>query len=221
MNKLNGIILKVQTYRETSRLLQTFTEKGRITLLARGAERLNSNDRILAQYLTHIKFEYNEFKDFLTLKNGEIINDFANIKNDFAKTKGASIILEILDKATLGELKNEDIFELAIKALNYQDILVSALSFSLKMVYYLGYGINFKGDGRKIKGVNIKYGRIIYEEEKIEVDLNYNETIDLLKLTYTKIEDLEAFDNSFINKSKTFIKEYYAYHLNIIIKSLN
>ena len=118
-------------------------------------------------------------------------------------------------------MKNEDIFELAIKALNYQDILVSALSFALKMVYYLGYGIDFKGDGRKIKGINLKYGRIIYDEENISIDLNYNETIDLLKLTYTKIENLEAFDTDFINKCRTFIKEYYAYHLNIIIKALN
>ena len=221
MNRLKGLIFKTQSYRESSRLLQTYTEFGKITLMARGAERINSNDRILSQYLTEIEFSYTTFKDFMTLKEARLINDYKEIKSDFFKTKAASLILEILDKTTLGSDNHAAIYQLAISSLNFSNLKISSYSFALKILYYLGYGIDLKGDGRKIKGVNLELGRIIYEEENYPVFLNYYETIELLKITYSKIENLETFSNEFIAKLKVFINKYYQYHLNVNIKALN
>lgn len=220
MNKLEGLIFKTQTYRETSRLLQTYTPLGRVTLLANGAEKVSNKDRILSQYLTYIEFEYNEFKDFMTLKNAKIIDSFTKIKTDFNKVKEISLILEIIDKAIIGNENHEIIFKLALDAIKYSNAKVSSLSFALKILYYLGYGIDLKGDGRKIKGININLGSLVYEGENKYVYLNYEETIDLLKLTYTKIEELNDFTLETINKIKEFIRLYYEYHLNIKLNAL-
>ncbi|HHW79440.1 MAG TPA: DNA repair protein RecO [Acholeplasmataceae bacterium] len=220
MNKITGLILKTQTYRETSRLLQTYTPLGKITLNAKGAEKINNKDRILSQYLTYIEFEYTEFKEFMTLKNAVIIDSYQKTKSNFQTVKYASLILEILERVTLGSEDHETIFNLAIEALNYQNIKISSLSFSLKMLYYLGYGIDLKGDGRKIKGVSINLGRLIYEEESYQTFLNYEQTIKLLKLTYTKINNLDDFDDIIIKTLKEFISKYYEYHLNIKLNAL-
>lgn len=221
MNKLKGLILKTQTYRESSRLLQTYTEKGKITLMARGAERLNSNDRILAQYLTEIEFGYTNFKDFMTLKQAKLLNDYDSIKTDYHKVKDASLILEIITRTAFGDENHQAIYNLAIESLNYHNIKVSSYSFALKILYYLGFGIALKGDGRIIKGVNIEQGRIVYEDELESVILNLDEAVQLLQITYTKTNELKEFDNNFLEKLKIFIKKYYEYHLNISLKALN
>lgn len=220
MNDLEGIIFKTQSYTESSRLLHTYTPKGKTTLLAKGAQRITSNDRILAQYLTQISFKYTKFRGFMPLYYGKIINDYSIIKKNYNDTKYASLILEILDKTTFADENHQKIYLLAISSLNYKDIEVSSLSFAIKMLYALGFGINLKGDGKKVKGVNISLGSIVYETEDDSVDLSYENTIELLKLTYLKTEELEKFDNDFLKTIKKFIYLYYGYHLNIKLKAL-
>lgn len=220
MNDLEGIIFKTQSYTESSRLLHTYTKKGKTALLARGAQNMNNKDRILAQYLTRISFKYTKFRGFMPLYNGVIINDYNDIKSDYNKVKEASLILELLDKTTFADEDHEKIYVNAIKALNHKDILTSSLSFAVKLLYYLGFGINLKGDGRKVKGINISLGSIVYSEENETVDLSYNDTVLLLKLTYTDIDNLESFDKEFLTNIKKFLYLYYGYHLNIKIKAL-
>ena len=77
---MEGIVYKVQSYLESSKLLFTYTPKGKITLIAKGAQKLNSNDRILGQYLNHISFEEMPGKEMYTLKSAKLIHDFAHIK---------------------------------------------------------------------------------------------------------------------------------------------
>lgn len=201
-------------------MLHTYTPKGKVALLARGAQSLKSNNRILSQYLTEISFEYKTFKEFMALNNARIINDFKDIKLSYNNTKFASIILEILDKTAIADEKHELIYELAITSLKHTNIQTSALSFAIKMLYYIGLGINLKGDGRSIKGVSIERGSIVYTEDNDLVDLHYDDTINLLKLTYLKTENLEDFDQQFLKNVKQFIYLYYGYHLNIKIKAL-
>ena len=117
MNKLNGVIYKTQPYKENSRLLQVFTKLGKVTLNARGSQRINSSDRVIAQYLNEISFEYNTFKSFLSLKSAKLINDFDEIKKDFNKTKTVSLALELIDKVLIDEIYNEKIYELLIETL--------------------------------------------------------------------------------------------------------
>ncbi|VEU81002.1 DNA repair protein RecO [Haploplasma axanthum] len=220
MNNLEGLVFKVQAYQESNRLLQVFTKLGKISLKVTGAQKMNNNSRVLAQNLTQISFEYTDLKSFLTLKNGKIINDFKDIKNDYQRTKDASLTTEIIGRVLVDDFYNEKVYEMLIEALEHENIKISSLSFALKVLYYLGYGMDLKGNGNKIKGFNIKRGSVVYIDENIELDLNYEETIELLKLTYTKISNLEDIKGNTIDIIKKFTYNYYLDKLDIRLKTL-
>ena len=220
MNRLNGIVYKTQPYQESSRLLQVFTRLGKVTLNARGSQRINSSDRIVAQYLNEISFEYNTFKSFLSLKSAKLINDFEFIKKDFNKTKTISLVLEIIDKVLIDEIYNEKIYELLIEALYSKNIETASLSFALKMLYYLGYGMNLKSNGNNILGTSINKGGIVYEGERFPIDLNVEESIALLKLTYLKISETIEIDELHLKSIKRFIYYYYENKIDLKLNAL-
>lgn len=220
MNKLNGIIYKTQPYQENSRLLQVFTKLGKVTLNARGSQRINSSDRVIAQYLNEISFEYNTFKTFLTLRSAKLINDFDEIKKDFNKTKTVSLALELIDKVLIDEIYNEKIYELLIETLYSKNLETASLSFSLKMLYYLGYGMNMKSEGRNILGTSITKGGIVYEGERFPIDLNVDESISLLKLTYLKISEEIEIDELHLKSIKRFIYYYYENKMDLKLNAL-
>ena len=215
---MEGIVYKVQSYLESSKLLFTYTPKGKITLIAKGAQKLNSNDRILGQYLNHISFEEMPGKEMYTLKSAKLIHDFAHIKNDFEDTKKCASMLEIIDKAIKADENHELIFTMLTRGLSSKNLEYSQLSFALKVLDIIGYGINLEADGRKIKGLSLSEARLIYLNEDLSYDLSLEQTIHLLKLQKMPFEDLESL-NLETKSIHTFIKKYYEYHLNIQLKT--
>jgi DNA repair protein RecO (recombination protein O) len=216
---MEGIIYKTQPYQEHGRLLFVYSPVGKKTLLAQGSQKVTSQTRILAQYLTHIEFK-DQQKSFLTLSESKLINDFASLKDDYQKTQSAGLILEIIDHFMVDQYHHEVIFNDVILALNAPNIFLSALSFSLKILKPLGYEINLNADGRKIGGINIELGSLIYEGSTDIVDLDTKEAIYILKLLYMPYEALEEIPESMLTKIKTFILKYYQYHLQTTLKNL-
>lgn len=214
---MEGIVYKVQTYQEHSRLLFTYTNEGKVTLIARGAEKLNAETRIMSQYLTQISFEEQK-KSMYALKNPKLISSFDDIKESFEQTKQAALILEIIDKIVKEDDEHLMIYEHLKKALSI-DIFKGSVIFAIKILKHLGYALNFDADGRKVKGFSISESKLIYEEEKIAVDIDYQSTIDLLKIylmPYDKLME-EVFD---AKRFLLFIKRYYEYHLNYRFKTI-
>lgn len=213
MNRLEVLIYKVQPYGENGRLLQAYSKKGKVSLIASGSQKLNSDLRILSQYLTVINFEYKTFNSILPLRNAKLINDYSLIKSKYILTKQASVLLEVISKIYLDDEYHEKIYTLLIDSLNHNDIELSSISFLLKLTYYLGYGLDLKGNGNMIKGFSILKGGVVYKEEDYLLDLNYEDTFKLLKITYSKINVLESIDE--IDKKK-FINLIYNYYLSKI-----
>lgn len=220
MNRLEGIIYKTQPYKESSRLLQVFTPLGKVSLNARGSQRINSNDRVIAQYLNLIEFEYNTFKSFMTLSKAKLINDFNNIKTNFNLAKTASLVLELIDKVMIDEIYCKKVYELIIATLNSKYLEISVLSFALKMLYYLGYGMNLLTEEKMVIGVSIDKGGLVYKGENFRLDLNVEEAITLLKLTHLKIGDKLDIDESHLNEIKRFIYYYYENKMDVRLKAL-
>jgi len=219
MSNMEGIIYKVQPYQEHARLLFTYTPQGKCTLLAQGSQKLNHPNRILAQFLTHISFKEHH-KSFYTLQEAKIINDFQTIKEDFDLTKNAALILEIIDHFIVDEMTHSLIFQEVILALNSPKLNLSSLSFSLKILKPLGYEINLFLDGRKVKGISVNRGSIIYEDESDLIDLSVKDSTYLLKLLYTPYQALEEIPVDTYRKIKEFILKYYQYHLQTTLKNL-
>lgn len=219
MNNLEGVIYKVLDYKESSKLLFVYTKEGKITLNARGSKRINSEYRIIAQYLNKISFESNG-KEFQNLIKGKLINDFSEIKKDFNLTKRVNLIFEIISKTIIDNKYHNTIYNLINECLNSNNILISVLSFSLKMLYYLGYGMDLISDGKEVIGFNINLGRVVYKNENYKLDLNLEETVLLLKLTYNKINDLPNIEEEKIKVISDFIYYYYIDKLELNLKSL-
>ncbi|MDY0074613.1 MAG: DNA repair protein RecO [Acholeplasmataceae bacterium] len=216
---MEGIIFKVQPYQEHSRLLFVYTNRGKVTLLAQGAQKVNHASRILSQFLTHIDFKEGK-KSFYPLQEGKIIHDFHEIKNDFQLTKYAALMLEIVDHLVVENADHSLIFNELILALKSPFIDLSALSFSLKMINLLGYGMDLSPDGRKVKGVSIEKGSLVYQGEADQIDLDTKDAITLLKLSVMPYSSLDQSLNEHLDKIKEFILKYYSYHLQTTLKNL-
>lgn len=216
---VEGIIYRVQPYQEHGRLLFVYSPIGKKTLLAQGAQKVNHPSRILSQTLTCITFKEGN-KSFLTLQEGKIIDDYQKIKSDYDLMKMASVVFEIIDHIVIDREDHKSIYQEVKEVLASTNIELSSLSFSLKMLKKLGYGLNLKPDGRKIKGVNIETGGLVYEDEEDIVDLDTKEALELLKLYLKPYEELEALDHELLNKIKYFIYKYYQYHLQTTLKNL-
>ncbi|MFA5470489.1 MAG: DNA repair protein RecO [Acholeplasmataceae bacterium] len=217
---MEGLIFKVQPYKETSRLLFVFTPVGKVTLVAKGAQKVTDKSRVISQYLTHISFKEQKDKSFYTMQEPKIINEFSILKADYHKTKQAALILEIIDQLMIDDLNYKDIFNDAILALNEKDIKVSSLSFALKVLKPLGYALNLDADGRQIIGLSIEKGGLVYQNEVFPIDLNTKDAIFLLKLYYLPYNEHGIYEIDILEKIEFFIKKYYQYHLNVTLKHL-
>ncbi len=217
---MEGLIYKVQPYQENSRLLFVFSPLGKITLFARGAQKVNDKTRILSQFLTHISFKEQRNKTFYTLSEGKIINEFHLLKEDYHKTKQAALILEIIDTLVIDHINYQMIFDDMILALNQSDMRVSSLSFALKILKPLGYELNLIADGRVVKGISIEKGGLVYDKEVESVDLDTKDAILLLKLYYLPYNEHGIYEIDIIKKIEQFIKKYYEYHLNLRLKNI-
>lgn len=222
MNKLEGLIYKTQPYLESSKLVWVFTKLGKVTLNARGSQKINSKDRIITQYLTLISFEYKEFKTFMYLSNAKIINDFNKIKVNYNLTKDASMPLELIDRVVFESDYNEKIYNLLIDTLNSGNIKYASLSFALKLLYYIGYGLNLVPEQKEVKGISIHKGGIVYDNENYYVNLNLEESVSIFKLTNLKIKDLDDFklEENEYQIIKSFIYNYYLDKLDLKINAL-
>jgi DNA repair protein RecO (recombination protein O) len=216
---MEGLIYKVQPYLESARLLFVYTPVGKKTLLAQGSQKVNSAQRILAQYLTHIEFK-DQNKSFLTLAEAKIKHDFATLKTDYSKTKSAAVILEIVDQLMIDNVNHEKIFQEMMGALMAERIHESSLSFGIKVLKTLGYPLDLSPDGRVIQGISITKGGITYEDEPYLSDLDIKDGIELLKLSVMPYQELMPISPDILNRLKTFILKYYQYHLQTTLKNL-
>ena len=216
---MEGIIYKVQAYQEHARLCFIYTKIGKRTLLAQGSQKVNSPYRILAQYLTKIDFK-EQPKTFMTLQEGKILDDYPKIKTDFHQTKAAGLILELIDHAIMDNMNHQRLYHEIDLALQSSNIILASLSFATKLIEPLGYQMDLSGDGRRIKGVSIERGSIIYEEENHPIDLDIKGSVDLLRLSRIPYSDLDQQPFHHLTKIKEFIFKYYQFHLQLTLKNL-
>ncbi|MBN3490066.1 DNA repair protein RecO [Acholeplasma equirhinis] len=214
---MEGIVTKVQSYLENDRLVYVYTPLGFRTLIAKGSQKLTSNSRILAQYLTHIEFKETPNKNMFILSEGKILNLYESIKKDYKLINDASIMFDLVEIFLTTEENHKDIYQLLKDALeNFKK--ESALSFSFKLLRYLGYPLNLKPDGRKVKGFSIREAKIIYVGENLQCDLNLTLTTILLKLTHLPYDKIDEIEEAYFNKLKSFMYQYYEYHTDTLIK---
>lgn len=217
---MEGIIYRVQPYQEHARLLFTYTPKGKVTLIAKGSQKLNASTRVLAQFLTRLSFKEVPSKSMYTLLEPKLIDDYHKIKDNYQQTQAAALILEIIDHFIVEDAIHQSIYNEIIAALEATDIEISALQFSLKMLNPLGLALNLNPDGRKVRGVSIENGGLVYEDEDGFIDLDVKAATPLLKLYYLPYNEHSIYAIDTLNEIKEFIQKYYQFHLQTTLKNL-
>lgn len=207
---MEGIVYKQQSYLENDRLLFVYTEYGRITLVAKGSQKMTSPIRNVAQYLNLIEFKEVPYKTMYTLMEGKTINDYISIKSNYDDVIQASILFDLLTLVADND-RHEMIYKLLKGALeNFSQL--SVLSFGFKLLKYLGYQISLRPDGRRVKGVNIQTGSIVYEKDPYVAHINVEQTTMLVHLIYQPYDKIGPIDEKNYEALKQFMYDYYEYH---------
>ncbi len=229
-----GIVLKNLDYLDNAKIIYVLTENEIISLLVKGANKIESKTRPLAQIMTKISGLRTCGNTFSILTEGIIENNYNIIKEDFLKTQTVMCILEkiyylfpnISDSKKLYFFL-EQILE-KLEHTNYPKSLM--LLFEIKLWYLLGINPSFSncvecgkeidegmlfvnGGGFLCKGCSPKY--------LVDLDVSSSKIVKYLyHVKMEKVDEifLELISN-FYDKITIIIDNYYAKHMDFNNKS--
>ncbi len=231
LKKVEGIIIKETSFGETSKIINILTKDGLIGVMAKGAKSLKSPLRSSTLSLTYAEFNLYYHEDKLSiLKSADVINDFTNIKKDIVLISYMTYLCELASNV-MKQNPNSEIYDLLISALNKinngLNPMILTNIFEIKLLDYLGVGINFNGcikcgSSSDIITIDADAGGYIcqncYENEIIYDD----KTIKMLRMYYlvdiNSISDLKISD-IVINNINHFINTYYDRYTGLYLKS--
>ncbi|HLS22509.1 MAG TPA: DNA repair protein RecO [Pseudogracilibacillus sp.] len=144
LQKTTGIVLRTQDYRETHKLVTIFTKDfGKLTAISQGANKPRSRLSAVSQLFTYAQFLLYIPKGLATLRQGEVLSTYRNIRQDLTRTSYAAYIIELTDKL-LEERKAEPIlFYQLEQTLNWineeDDYLIPIMMYEMKLFQYGGF----------------------------------------------------------------------------------
>ena len=146
MEMNEAIVLRSLDYKDSSKILYLYTEKGLTSVIAHGVKKMNSQFRVLSQAGNLISLSMSQSK-FPSLKDGVLINEFETLRKDLFAFTYVSHILELINN-TIPEDSNHLKMFLFLKKIFFKmndgiDPETLSFIFELKLLYFLGYGFNF------------------------------------------------------------------------------
>lgn len=137
-----GIILKRRNFGEADRMLTVLTDRlGKISIVAKGVRRITSRRAGNVELLNRVKLHLFKGKGF-TLQEAESLDTFSQIKDNLTLATTAFHILELIDRLTVEEQKNQEVYQLTVEVLkqleqNPRQIFVRA--FEVKLLSLTGF----------------------------------------------------------------------------------
>ena len=231
LKKIRGIVVSEVPYKDSSKVLNILCEEGVIGVISKGCKRINSTLRVISNKLTLGEYViyYNESK-LSTLKEGSVIDNFNNIKNDLNKISHATYITDLVNQV-MKQNADPTVFSLYVSALKKIDeginetVVMNILE--IKLLDYLGVGINLNGcakcgSTREIVTIDPDVGgyickncytnEIIYDE-RVRKMLRMYYLVEIDSIKELKIKDY-VIDS--INK---FLSVYYDRYTGLYIRS--
>ena len=231
LKKIRGIVVSEVPYKDSSKVLNILCEEGVIGVISKGCKRINSPLRVISNKLTLGEYViyYNESK-LSTLKEGSVLDNFNNIKNDLNKISHATYITDLVNQV-MKQNADPTVFSLYLSALKKIDeginetVVMNILE--IKLLDYLGVGINLNGcakcgSTREIVTIDPDVGgyickncytnEIIYDE-RVRKMLRMYYLVEIDSIKELKIKDY-VIDS--INK---FLSVYYDRYTGLYIRS--
>lgn len=234
IEKVEGIVLSVQDYGETSKILNVITKKyGIIGVIAKGCKSIKSSLRSCTDKLTYGYFNIYYKKDKLSILNSvDVINNFKNIKKDIDKISYAAYLLELSGQVIKHNHK-DGIYDLLINALikinDDYDPLVIMNIIELKYLDYLGVMPVIDscckcGKTTSICTLSSYAGGYLCNSCRTNEKIVSDKTIKLLRMLYyvdiSKISKIEVSKEAKYEINK-FLDEYYDRYTGLYLKSKN
>lgn len=144
---MEAIVLSSIEYKDSSKILNLYTRYGHKSVIAHGVKKLNSKNRFLSQHCTLIRANIND-KKLPSLSEGELVDDFPTIKKDLYTYSYMSHILELVKNTISDESDHEKMYNflkrLLRKVENGLSADIASFIFELKLLHFIGYGLNFR-----------------------------------------------------------------------------
>ena len=232
MEKIEGIIVSVNDFKESSKILNIFTkEYGVIGVIAKGCKSIKSTLRSVTDRLTYGYFYMNYREDKLSvLSSVDVINPFKNIKKDIECISYASYILDLATQV-YKQNNSSDIYKLLIDSLikinELYDPMVITNILELKYLDYLGVmpvldRCSVCGSEKSIATLSSSRGGYICNNCLKNDRMVSAKTIKLIRMFYyVDISKIEKLDISELckNEINTFLNEYYENYTGLYLKS--
>ena len=234
VEKLEGIILSSQDYKENSKIINIFTKKyGIISAIAKGCKSLKSNLRSCTDKLTygyfHIYYKQNKLS---ILSAVDIIDNFKLIKKDINKIVFSTYLLDLASQVTKQNNK-QDIYDILINGLikineNYDPLVIMNI-IELKYLDYLGVMPVIDacckcGKTTSICTLSSYAGGYLCNSCRTNEKIVSDKTIKLLRMFYyidiSKISKIEISKEA-KNEINKFLDEYYDRYTGLYLKSKN
>lgn len=203
MELKEAIVLKSLDYKDSSKILYLYTSRGLQSVIAHGVKKMNNINRFLSQNGNLINVSYSK-SSFPSLKEGELLNDFPEIKKDIVAYTYLNHIMELVNN-TISEDSNHPKMFNFLKRLfvlfnEQNDPEILSFIFELKLLYFIGYGLNFKQcnicNNNEHLVFSIDSGGLVCKEHLSLIQQSYESDIYLLlsKMYYMDIDKFVSFE---------------------------
>ena len=232
IKEVSGFILSEVPYGDTSKIINIFTTEGIIGCIAKGAKSLKSNLRINTIKYTYGKFLIDYKKNKLSyIKEASVINELSNIKNDLLLITYLGYLVELTNqviKQTDDYVTLYNLFiDIILKLNDNHNPLVLTNIYELKVLDYLGVGINFNscnkcGSKKNIITIDGDVGGYVCSNCYTNEFIYDEKTIKMLRLYYlievSTISELKI-SEKVVNNINKFIEVYYDRYTGLYLKS--
>ncbi|MCF7925483.1 MAG: DNA repair protein RecO [Candidatus Izimaplasma sp.] len=147
MAETEGFVLQSIDYKEDHKILYLYTEQGHQTVIAYRVKKMNNIQRFLSQRGSLIRFKRPQ-KELDALQDGTLINAYETIKQDPIAYTRLLHILELVRHVIDDHSNHHKMFHFLTKLFDQMnqssDTEIYQFIFELKLLHFIGYGLNFK-----------------------------------------------------------------------------
>jgi len=228
--KTEAIVLITRNYSDSSKILVLFTkDKGKLSVLAKGATKPKSKFGYSVQSLVHSEVNYYEKsgRSLQILSSSEILTLFKNTQSDFKRLACGMMIAELVNISQHENEKNENIFNDILTALNLLNNKIDPFSvlikFQIKLAKDMGFGLHYGKQLGFITTPNVLFSlddcmlnnqsSFNYNIKRIYLEKLYK--LQKTSLQSTKDFNLTAEEFSIINQ---LLAKYFSFHLDKKVK---
>lgn len=223
--KTKGIVIKTSDYKDNALIIHLLTPNGPEDYICRGAKKIESKMRYISQELTYIEVFVTNNKVLNTITEGEVLENYTDIKDNTEKLLIAMSMLESVNYFKNHIDDHTTLFNFLLQCLNLlskSEFAKDLLNvFDIKLTYLLGIAplfskcVNCNNEGQFM---SISYGGLLCSNCKDDKVFD-EKTSEIIRLIFNikpaKInDDFLKFINTYQNLVSIFVKEYYNIHLS-------